>query len=61
MNKLDEYLRNRKAADLARATGISPTLISLLRTGARQPSFATARKIHDATSGEVTYTDWAAS
>ena len=59
MEKLNQYLDGRKAVDLAREVGISPTHMSDIRSGRRAPSFHVARKIRDATNGYVQLDDWA--
>lgn len=58
MEKLNEYLKGRKAGDLAKAAGISAGHLSDIRNGRRDPSFAVARAIRDATGGYVGLDDW---
>lgn len=58
MATLEQYLRHRKACDLAQTIGRSQSFVSELKKGTRKPSFATMRAIHDATDGIVSYADW---
>ena len=58
MNKLDEYLKCRKASEFAATIGRSQAFVSELRKGTRMPSLATMRAIHDATNGAVSFHDW---
>ena len=59
MEKLDTYLKGRKAKDFAASIGRSQAFVSELRKGTRKPSWATVRAIHDATDGEISFADWA--
>lgn len=58
MEKLDEYLKGRKAYVFAEQIGKSPSFVCELRKGTRMPSLATMRAIHDATGGAITLADW---
>lgn len=58
MEKLNDYLKDRKASELAEAVGISQGHLSDLRNGRRLPSFAVAKSIFDATDGAVDFKDW---
>ena len=58
MKKLNDYLRGRKARDLARAVGVSEAHMSRLRHGEQTPSLSLARRIKQATGGVVDYDAW---
>lgn len=59
MNKLDGYLTDREMTNAAfgRLVGASESTISRIRHGKQAPSFSLARRIKDATAGEVTADD----
>jgi len=58
MEKLNDYLKGRKARDLARAVGVSEAHMSRLRHGEQTPSLSLARRIKQATAGAVDYDAW---
>lgn len=58
MEKLNEYLKGRKAGAFAAQVGISQGHLSDIRNGRREPSFAVARAIRDASGGFVGLDDW---
>ena len=58
MEKLNEYLRGRKAGEFSAQIRISPGHLSDIRNGRRDPSIAVARAIRDASGGFVGLDDW---
>jgi len=61
--KLAAYLSERqiKRIDFAKQIGVSPGWVTCLCDGTGWPSREVIRAIHDATQGEVTANDFAAS
>ena len=58
MEKLASYLKTHKAADLAKAVGVSDAFISDLRHGKRTPSLQVAFAIERETGGDVPVKAW---
>lgn len=60
MTHLKSYLKDNgiRQRTLAETIGVSRAYMSDLCNGKRTPSFAVARKISDATGGEVGFESW---
>jgi transcriptional regulator with XRE-family HTH domain len=58
MEQLQKYLQTNKAADLARAVGISASYMADIKKGYRAPSIRVAFAIEDATQGAVPARSW---
>jgi transcriptional regulator with XRE-family HTH domain len=58
--KLQDYLKKQGISfrQFAKEIGVSHTLISRYCSKERTPSMGTAKKIHNATKGKVTYKDF---
>lgn len=54
---LDQYLSDKNAADLARALGISPVLVSQWRKATRPVPIERCTQIETATGGQVSRKD----
>ena len=55
---LDEYLKDKSAAEFARSINVDTSTISYWRSGKRFPSFSNIVKIQKATKDAVRASDW---
>lgn len=59
MNKLSQYLNERRKGDFARRLGIPPSYLSQILSGHRRPGFDLMVKIRNETDGAVDLDSWA--
>jgi transcriptional regulator with XRE-family HTH domain len=58
MEQLSQYLKTRKAKELAEQIGISASFLSDMKKGNRTPGLKVAFALEDATGGAVTARSW---
>ena len=58
MDKLKEYLHDKRKGDFAKSLGTSPAYLSQLLSGYRRPSLDLMVKIEAATCGAVPISSW---